>query len=103
MLQILRCPEGCLNAVGDVDLFENIIKMGLHRVGADAKFVANFLIRSTYGHQGKYLALSQSKDRSAAVRIFCTTTAIKDTFGHCLPRYPQFSFKNSSDAFQPNI
>jgi len=57
-LQILGGPERCLDSIGDINFFEYSIKMGLHRMRTDAKFVSNFIIGRTYGNLGEYLDLS---------------------------------------------
>ena len=57
-LQILGGPQGCLDAIGNVDFLEDVIQVGFHRVRTDAKLVGNFLIGRSDGDHGEYLDLS---------------------------------------------
>jgi hypothetical protein len=43
-LQIFGGPKSGLEAVGNFDLFKDIIDMGLDRMGANTKFMGNLLI-----------------------------------------------------------
>ena len=50
-------PEGCLEAVGNIDLFKDIVYMGLYRIGADEELIGNILDSGPYGYHGEYLHL----------------------------------------------
>ena len=56
-LQILGGPEGCLDAIGDVDLPKDFVKMGLYRVRTYVKPVGDFVICCPHGNQGEYFKL----------------------------------------------
>jgi hypothetical protein len=58
--QVFCSPECCLEPVGDIDLPEDIIEMGLDRVTADAKSVGDLFVCGPLGYQGEYLFLSRS-------------------------------------------
>ena len=57
MLKVLGCPEGCLEAIGNVDLFEDIVEVGLHGMRTEVELIGNLIIGGPYGDQGKYLGL----------------------------------------------
>ena len=48
---MFRRPEGCLKAVGNSNLFENVVYMGLYPVGADEKVIGN---PATYFNKKQY-------------------------------------------------
>ena len=53
MLQMLPCPEGCLETIGNVDLPKDIVEVGLHRVRTEVKLVSNLFICGPHGDQGE--------------------------------------------------
>ena len=67
MLQILGGPEGCLDAIGDIDLLEDSVKMRLYRMWADTKPVCNLVIGCAHGDQSKYFNLPLGKFFSDAL------------------------------------
>lgn len=42
--QVSGCPERCLETVGDIDFFKDIVEVGFNRMEADVKFFGNHLV-----------------------------------------------------------
>ena len=63
---MLGRPQCCLEAVGNVDLSENVIQVGLHRMRTDVKSLSNLIIGGPYSDQGKYPNLPRSEGLAAA-------------------------------------
>jgi len=59
-LQIAGGPEGCLDSIGNVDFFKDVVQMVFHRMRTDTKFVRNIIIGSPHRNQGKYLTRMQA-------------------------------------------
>lgn len=57
MLQVLCCPQSSLESIRNVDLFEDVIQVGLHSVGTNAEPLSNLIIGGPHSDQGKYLNL----------------------------------------------
>jgi len=102
-LQILGGPEGCLDAVGNVDLLKDSVKMGFYRVKTYAKPVGNFVICFPYGNQGKYLDLSLAEVFYAAFCRVVLSGTLKNAFGHHISGKPQFTINDGSHPFHENI
>ena len=67
MLQVFGGPEGCLDAIWNVDFLKDIIQMGLNRMRTDAKHVGNLIICGPHCDLGKYLDLPWGQVRAAAL------------------------------------
>jgi len=56
-LQIAGGPESCLDSIGNVDFFKDVIQMILYRMRADAKLVRNIIIGGPHSDQCEYFNL----------------------------------------------
>jgi hypothetical protein len=65
-LQMLRRPQGCLESIRNFDLFEDVIQVRLHSMGADAKFLSNLIVGGSHRYLGQYLCLPPGEDLTAA-------------------------------------
>lgn len=79
-------PEGCLDAIGDIDLFEDSVKMCLYGMETDTKPVCDLVIGCAHGDQGKDFGLSFGEVPGGALcrRI----TFFENALGHHLPGEP---------------
>ena len=102
-LQIADGPEGCLDSIGNVDLFEDAIQMVFHRMRTDAKFVSNFIIGSPHGNQRKYFDLSLAEVFHGAFCRFVLASIFKNAFGHYISGKPQFSINDGFYSFKKNV
>ena len=55
------CPVGCLHAIGHLDFLEDVVYMGLDRVGAQAVGLCYFLICQSSGQSAEDVQLTRGK------------------------------------------
>jgi len=91
-------PKGRLKPVGHVDLFEDVVDVGLYRVGADAKRFGNLVVGRPNDHHLQNFALSGSQN--GALRVgWGLLTLIQDTPCHQFPGKPQLTEEYRMNTF----
>ena len=94
---MLGRPKGGLKPRSDVDLFEDVVKVGFHRVLADAEFLGNLLVGGALHDHAENLSFAAGKN--PLTNFFHPSGVLLNEVAHDPSGHPQFSTKDGPNAF----
>ena len=94
-------PNYRLDSIVDIDFLVNVVQVGLHRMGADAKLICDGVVGVPLAQQIEYFPfLRRQRDVSRRDNVPQAFALAQQQPGEKSPRQPVFAVENRLDTLQ---